>query len=36
MIDLSKKEIENFSNKILEDYDNKVPSSIFKEKKKNN
>ena len=34
MIDLSKKEIENFSNKILEDYDNKVPSSIFKEKKR--
>ena len=34
MIDLSKKEIENFSNKILEDYDNKIPSSIFKEKKR--
>ena len=34
MIDLSKKEIENFSNKVLEDYDNKVPSSIFKEKKR--
>ena len=34
MIDLSTKEIEKFSNKILEDYDNKVPSSIFKEKKR--
>ena len=34
MIDISKKEIENFSNKILEDYDNKIPSSIFKEKKR--
>ena len=34
MIDLSKKEIENFSNKILEDYDNKVPGLIFKEKKR--
>ena len=31
---LSLKEIEKFSNKILEDYDNKIPSSIFKEKKK--
>ena len=34
MIDISKKEIENLSNKILEDYDNKIPSSIFKEKKR--
>ncbi|MBD1169544.1 hypothetical protein IDH01_03630 [Pelagibacterales bacterium SAG-MED08] len=34
MRDLSLKEIEKFSNKILEDYDNKIPSSIFKEKKK--
>ena len=36
MRDLSLKEIEKFSNKILEDYDNKIPSSIFKEKKKDN
>ena len=34
MRDLSLKEIEKFSNKILEDYDNKIPSSIFKEKKR--
>ena len=34
MIDLSPKEIEIFSNKILEDYDNKNPGSIFKEKKR--
>ena len=34
MIDLSTKEIEKFSNKILEDYDNKVPGLIFKEKKR--
>ena len=33
MIDLSTKEIEKFSNRILEDYDNKVPGLIFKEKK---
>ena len=32
MSDLSIKELEKFSNKILEDYDNKIPSSIFKEK----
>ena len=31
---LSTKEIKKFSNKILEDYDNKIPGSIFKEKKK--
>jgi len=34
MIDLSTKEIEKFSNRILEDYDNKVPGLIFKEKKR--
>ena len=34
MINLSTKEIEKFSNKILEDYDNKVPGLIFKEKKR--
>ena len=32
MSDLSIKELEKFSNKILEDYDNKIPGSIFKEK----
>jgi len=32
MTGLSTKEIEKFSNKILEDYDNKIPGSIFKEK----
>ena len=30
MSNLSKKEIEKFSNKILDDYDNKNPGSIFK------
>ena len=34
MTDFSIKEIEIFSNKILEDYDNKIPGLIFKEKKK--
>ena len=33
MTDLSTKEIEKFSNKILEDYDNKFPGLIFKKKK---
>ena len=33
MSHLSTKEIEKFSNKILEDYDNKMPGSIFREKK---
>ena len=33
---LSTKEIEKFSNKILEDYDNKMPGSIFREKKRIN
>ena len=36
MSDLSTKEIEKFSNKILEDYDNKKPGSIFREKKRIN
>ena len=36
MSDLSTKEIEKFSNKILEDYDNKMPGSIFREKKRIN
>ena len=31
MSNLSRKEIEKFSNKILDDYDNKNPGSIFKE-----
>ena len=34
MSDLSKKEIEIFANRILEDYDNKIPGSIFREKKR--
>ena len=34
MGNLSMKEIEKFSNKILEDYDNKIPGSIFKEKQR--
>tara|TARA_B100001057_G_scaffold302537_1_gene302753 strand:- start:73 stop:855 length:783 start_codon:yes stop_codon:yes gene_type:complete len=34
MGNLSIKEIEKFSNKILEDYDNKIPGSIFKEKQR--
>ena len=34
MSNFSIKEIEMFSNKILEDYDNKIPGLIFKEKKK--
>ena len=34
MSNLSIKEIEKFSNKILEDYDNKIPGSIFKEKQR--
>ena len=34
MNNFSTKEIERFSNKILEDYDNKIPGLIFKEKKK--
>jgi 2-keto-4-pentenoate hydratase len=29
---LSQKELEKFANKILEDYDNKNPSAIFKDK----
>ena len=33
MSNFSIKEIEMFSNKILEDYDNKIPGLIFKEKK---
>ena len=32
MGNFSEKELDLFSNKILEDYDNKNPSSIFKEK----
>ena len=32
MSNLSKKDLDTFSNKILEDYDNKNPSSIFKDK----
>ena len=32
MSKLSKKDLDTFSNKILEDYDNKNPSSIFKDK----
>jgi len=35
MGDFSIKEIELYSKKILEDYDNKIPGLIFKEKKKN-
>ena len=34
MSDFSIKEIELYSKKILEDYDNKIPGLIFKEKKK--
>jgi 2-keto-4-pentenoate hydratase len=34
MSDFSIKEIEMFSNKILEDYDNKIPGLIFREKQK--
>ena len=34
MNNFSTKEIERFSNKILEDYDNKIPGLIFKEKQK--
>ena len=34
MNNFSIKEIEMFSNKILEDYDNKIPGLIFKEKQK--
>ena len=34
MSNFSIKEIEMFSNKILEDYDNKIPGLIFKEKQK--
>ena len=34
MGNLSIKEIEKFSKKILEDYDNKIPGSIFKEKQR--
>ena len=34
MGNLSIKEIEKFSNKILEDYYNKIPGSIFKEKQR--
>ena len=33
---LSQKELEKFANKILEDYDNKNPSAIFKDKIKIN
>ena len=36
MSDLSTKELEKFSIKILEDYDNKMPGSIFREKKRIN
>ena len=36
MSNLSKKDLDTFSNKILEDYDNKNPSSIFKDKIKIN
>ena len=36
MSNLSKKDLDIFSNKILEDYDNKNPSSIFKDKIKIN
>ncbi|MDA8829151.1 hypothetical protein N9N49_04025 [Candidatus Pelagibacter bacterium] len=36
MSKLSKKDLDIFSNKILEDYDNKNPSSIFKDKIKIN
>ena len=32
MIQLSKKELDLYSNKILEDYDTKNPSLIFKDK----
>ena len=32
MSNLSKKDLDIFSNKILKDYDNKNPSSIFKDK----
>ena len=33
MTNLSKKELDLFSNRILEDYDSKNPSIIFKEKR---
>ena len=36
MSNLSKKDLDIFSNKILKDYDNKNPSSIFKDKIKIN